>query len=80
MLQDEKQGAIKRVLYDKHFGFISGDDGSEYFFHVHEVSSGRSVFDRLVMGDRVKFFKAPEQREGADGTTKAFAAVRIRAL
>jgi cold shock protein len=45
-------GTITRVVTDKGFGFITGEDGQDYFFH-------RSAFDReldpMVQGLRVTF-------------------------
>ena len=79
MLQgDKKEGVVKCVLYDQNYGFITGDDGLEYFFHVREVSNGRPVFERMTPGDHVKFFKSIEQRDEADGRLMAYAAIRIR--
>lgn len=75
---EELKGAIKYVLYVKNFGFIKGDDGDEYFFHVHDITEGRPTFDRLSFGDRVKFFKSSEQRAAADGKNMAYAAIRVR--
>jgi len=46
-------GAIKHVVHDKGFGFITGDDGSDYFFHHSEVALG--VFAELQPGVRVRF-------------------------
>lgn len=78
-MQDYKElsGAIKYVLYVKNFGFIKGDDGDEYFFHANDIDGGRSTFDRLSFGDRVKFFKSSEQRPKADGKNMAYAAIRV---
>jgi CspA family cold shock protein len=39
-------GTIIRILADKGFGFIRGDDGKEYFFHRQDLQAGE--FDTLV--------------------------------
>ncbi|MEM4272215.1 MAG: cold shock domain-containing protein [Candidatus Bilamarchaeaceae archaeon] len=45
------EGRVKFFNASKRFGFISGDDGKEYF--VHE--SGLKAGTRIREGDRVKF-------------------------
>ena len=47
-------GTIKRVISERGFGFIGGEDGKEYFFHRNEVS-GSMDFDRLAGGEAVTF-------------------------
>ncbi len=47
-------GTIKRVISDRGFGFIGGEDGKEYFFHRNELASSLD-FDRLVGGENVSF-------------------------
>ena len=86
--ENEQQGAVKRVFYTKGFGFITGDDDREYFFHVYET---RANFERLTTGDRVKFFAQTSSyvthercckrmpKEGCTGEVKeGFKAVRVR--
>jgi CspA family cold shock protein len=46
------QGTVKRLARDRGFGFITGDDGIEYFFHR---SATRGDFDSLREGQRVSF-------------------------
>jgi CspA family cold shock protein len=47
-----QSGMIKKLVPDRGFGFITGDDGQEYFFH----RSGVSVdFDGLRGGEKVTF-------------------------
>lgn len=38
-------GKISNIISDKKFGFISGEDGLEYFFHKSDVLEDR--FDSL---------------------------------
>jgi len=42
-------GTVKRVISDRGFGFILGEDGKEYFFHRDGLSSSVD-FDRLEIG------------------------------
>jgi CspA family cold shock protein len=63
-------GRVKKVVQERGFGFITGDDGKEYFFHRSELELGLS-FDRLVGGERVTFSVEPGP--------KGLRAVRIRA-
>ena len=44
-------GNVKFFNRDKHFGFINGDDGKDYF--VHETGLVQGV--RITEGDRVSF-------------------------
>lgn len=39
-------GVIKRVVGDKGFGFVRGEDGVEYFFHRDEMAV-KGQFDTL---------------------------------
>jgi len=47
-------GTIKKVVSDRGFGFISGEDEKEYFFHRDGLDSSLD-FDRLVGGESVEF-------------------------
>ena len=47
-------GTIKKVVSDRGFGFITGEDGKDYFFH-RDGLTGSIEFDRLVGGERVSF-------------------------
>jgi cold shock protein len=61
-------GTIKRVISDRGFGFITDDEGKEYFFHRDGLSSSLD-FDRLAGGESVSF----EAQSGPKGAR----AVRI---
>jgi cold shock protein len=63
-------GTVKRVISDRGFGFILGEDGKEYFFHRDGLSSSVD-FDRLVGGEKVNF----ETERGPKGDR----AVRVEA-
>jgi CspA family cold shock protein len=47
-------GTVKRVISERGFGFIVGEDGKEYFFHRDGLTSSVD-FDRLVGGETVSF-------------------------
>ncbi len=47
-------GTIKKVVSDRGFGFITAEDGKDYFFHRNELDSTLD-FDRLNGGERVAF-------------------------
>ena len=47
-------GTIKKVVSDRGFGFISGEDGKEYFFHRGGLVAPLD-FDNLAGGERVTF-------------------------
>jgi CspA family cold shock protein len=47
-------GTIKKVVSDRGFGFITAEDGKDYFFHRNELDSSLD-FDRLFGGERVNF-------------------------
>jgi CspA family cold shock protein len=46
-------GRIKRMVGDKGFGFITGSDGTEYFFHQSACTTTR--FDEMREGQNVTF-------------------------
>jgi cold shock protein len=39
------KGSVKKIILDKGFGFIQGEDGNEYFFHR---SGFNGYFDELA--------------------------------
>jgi CspA family cold shock protein len=47
-------GSIKKVVSDRGFGFITADDGKDYFFHRNSLESSLD-FDRLAGGEKVEF-------------------------
>ena len=48
------KGEIKKVVADRGFGFITAEDGKEYFFHRSSLA-GSLDFDRLSGGEAVVF-------------------------
>ena len=47
-------GTVKKLVADRGFGFITADDGKDYFFHRGALEGGLD-FDRLVGGEKVDF-------------------------
>lgn len=47
-------GTVKRLVTDRGFGFITAEDGTEYFFHRSGVDSS-VLFEDLAIGGRVSF-------------------------
>ena len=47
-------GVISSLVADRGFGFITADDGKDYFFHRAELAPSLD-FDRLSGGERVAF-------------------------
>ena len=46
-------GTIKKLVRDRGFGFITGQDGAEVFFHRNAVQG--AAFDSLAEGQAVEF-------------------------
>jgi cold shock protein len=47
-------GTIKKVVSDRGFGFITGEDGKDYFFHRDGCDASLD-FDQLVGGEQVTY-------------------------
>jgi len=47
-------GTIKKVIADRGFGFITAEDGKDYFFHRDGLTASLD-FDRLAGGEKVTF-------------------------
>ena len=45
------EGTVKFFNGNKHFGFIAGDDGKEYFVHSSGLKEGATIAE----GDKVSF-------------------------
>ncbi len=54
-------GTMTRVVADRGFGFLKGDNGTDYFFHRQEVGGGDLA--HLLPGARVAF----EEQQGPKG-------------
>lgn len=51
-------GTIKKLVAERGFGFITAEDGNDYFFH----RSGTADFDRLDTGAKVEFVTEPSAK------------------
>ena len=47
-------GNVKKVISDRGFGFITAEDGKEYFFHRNSLQASLD-FDRMSGGEKVEF-------------------------
>jgi CspA family cold shock protein len=47
-------GTIKKVVADRGFGFITGEDGKDYFFHRNALADSLP-FEAITGGERVEF-------------------------
>ena len=51
-----QKGTIKRLILDRGFGFLTSDDGTEYFFHRSALAVG---FELLREGQAIQFEADP---------------------
>src|SRR5207244_12697810 len=54
----QMSGTIKKLVAERGFGFITAEDGNDYFFH----RSGSADFDRLDTGVKVSFVTEPSPK------------------
>ena len=64
-------GTVKKVVAERGFGFITADDGNDYFFHRDSLEASLD-FDRLVGGEKVEF--------ETQASPKGPRAVRVRSV
>ena len=64
------RGIVRKVIADRGYGFITGDDRKDYFFHRSGVEPTVD-FDRLAGGELVAF--------GIEANPRGLRAVRVRA-
>ena len=50
-------GTVKFFSIEKHYGFIEGDDGLDYFVHLNDL------VDKIETGDRVSFDTETTEKE-----------------
>ncbi len=55
-------GTIARLVRDRGFGFIKGEDGQDIFFHATSVKDGS--FDQLSEGQSVSYETETDPRSG----------------
>jgi len=48
-------GTIKRLTSERGFGFLTADDGKDYFFHRSDLAAGVDGFRDLAEDDKVSF-------------------------
>jgi CspA family cold shock protein len=65
-------GTIKRIVRDRGFGFLLGDDGMEYFFHHAALENAN--FETLQEGAKVTF----EEAQGKGGKGPRAESVKVR--
>jgi cold shock protein len=54
-------GTVNKLVTERGFGFISGDDGKEYFFHRSGVEDAGG-FESLAGGEKVTFEIEPSPK------------------
>ncbi len=63
-------GTVKKIVADRGFGFITAEDGKDYFFHRDGLD--RSLdFDRLNGGEAVAFDVEQSPRGPRAGKVRA---------
>ena len=74
------EGTVKFFNSMKHFGFIAGDDGKEYFVHASGLKDGTSITEgdkvsfKVVQGDKGPKAEEVEKIQGDSGSMKEEAA------
>jgi len=56
-------GTVKKVVSDRGFGFITAEDGKEYFFHRNELTPPARL--RPACRRRARRVRDPGEPEGA---------------
>jgi cold shock protein len=69
------EGTITRLVPERGFGFISGDDGQEFFFHRSALQA--TEFEELAEGVRVDFHAAHEAHGDEPGEHPRAVNVRL---
>jgi ribosomal subunit interface protein len=64
--ETQVHGRVARIVSTKDHGFIETADGHEVYFHRHSVLG--DGFDRLAVGDEVRFVEEPGEK-GAQAST-----------
>jgi cold shock CspA family protein len=68
----EQLGLVSKIMKAKGFGFITGDDEEQYFFHAAAVRGGMFDQEEFCEGTRVRFI--------VTGTPKGPRALNVVAL
>ncbi len=53
-------GVIASVIALRGYGFLTGHDGTSFFFHIHPMSPAE--FAALRVGDEVQFIEVESER------------------
>jgi cold shock CspA family protein len=53
-------GRVKRIFPQQRYGFLENESGDEVYFHEHAVLDEN--FDRLTVGDRVRYGEEPGEQ------------------
>jgi len=69
------QGVIKRLVFERGFGFVTGDDGKEYFFHRSQTAA----FDTLIEGESRVSFGIEDSARGPRAVNVALEPVAVAA-
>jgi cold shock protein len=69
------EGTITRLVPERGFGFITGDDGQEFFFHRSALQA--TDFEELAEGVRVDFHAAHEAPGDQPGERPRAVGVRL---
>jgi CspA family cold shock protein len=56
-------GVIKTLNFERGFGFITGQDGVDYFFHKSALSDSQ-LFDELHKGDDIELVEIANTDKG----------------
>jgi len=59
------RGKIEKIVREKGYGFIEGEDGQHYFFHLTDVVNGR--WNGMEVGSKITFNIKKEAGEGKAG-------------
>lgn len=54
------QGIVKFYKISKGYGFIAGDDGTDYYFHITDIED--SISETTMVGTRVEFIPFETKR------------------
>ena len=54
-------GTVKKLVTERGFGFITAENGKDYFFHRDGLAQSLD-FDRLVGGEKVQFEVEPSPK------------------
>lgn len=70
------KGTVKRLLRDRGYGFIRGEDGKEYFFHLSDLRG--VTWDDLQEGEPVEFLQQDSRGNKARSVKRVGAPVEHR--